>query len=159
MSNIQSMLALGAMVILTLTSLRFNGSLLESTTAEMENKVYLTAFSLADDLIEEIKNKAFDEATKNFPVAALSSLTPPAGFGVPTKTSPRDDIDDYNNYSNTISAPHAEDYLVTCAVQYVRNDNQNTVSTVQTYYKRVTVSVNSPFLRNPVSLSFIFSLK
>lgn len=159
MTNIQSLLALGALVLLTLTSLRFNGSLLETTTAELENKVYLTAFSLADDLIEEIKNKPFDEATKTFPVVSLSGLTLPADFGVPSKTSPRDDIDDYHNYARTISAPHAEDYLVTCVIQYVSNSNQNVVSTTQTYYKRASVTVSSPFLRNSVTLAFIFSLK
>jgi hypothetical protein len=158
MTNIQSMLALGAMVILTLTSLRFNSSLMESTTAELENKVYLTAFSLADDLIEEIKNKAFDEATKTIAVVSLTSLTQPGNFGV-IKGELRDDIDDYHNYSTLISAPHAEDYLVTCVVQYVTQANQDVVSTVPTYYKRVTVTVDSPFLRNSVSLSFIFSLK
>jgi hypothetical protein len=158
MSNIQSMLALGALVILTLTSLRFNGSLLESTTAEMENKVYLTAFSLADDLIEEIKNRPFDEATKNFSIVSLSALTQPGAFGV-SGNEIRDDIDDYHNYYKLISAPHAEDYMVSCVVQYVSNIDQNIVSTVPTYYKRVTVTVDSPFLRNSVSLSFIFSLK
>jgi hypothetical protein len=158
MTNIQSMLALGALVILTLTSLRFNGSLLESTTAEIENKVYLTAFSLADDLIEEIKNRSFDEATKEFPLASLAALTQPGAFGV-SGNQVRDDIDDYHNYSKLISAPHAEDYLVTCVIQYVNANNQDLVSSVPTFYKRATVTVDSPFLRNSVSLSFIFSLK
>jgi hypothetical protein len=159
MTNVQTMLALGAMVLLTLTSLRFNSSLLETTTAEMENKVYLTAFSLADDLIEEIKNKAFDEATKEFPVS-LPYLTTPANFGMnPMLAGVRDDIDDYHGYSKLISAPHAEDYTVSCVVNYVQSGNQNLVSNVPTYYKRVVVTVSSPFLRQPVSLSFIFSLK
>jgi hypothetical protein len=159
MTNIQSMLALGALVILTLTSLRFNGTLLETTTAELENKVYLTAFSLADDLIEEIKNKAFDEATKKFVTSDLSALTPPSGFGTGNFEVVRDDIDDYHNYTYLISAPHAEDYTVSCIVQYVSNTDQNVVITVPSYYKRVTVTVDSPFLRNSVSLAFIFSLK
>jgi hypothetical protein len=157
MTNIQSMLALGALVLLTLTSLRFNGSLLETTTAEIENKVYLTAFSLADDLIEEIKNKPFDAATINVSMASLSALTPPSGFG--TNTKERNDIDDYHNYSRLISAPHAEDYLITCVVEYVMENDQDVVSTTATFYKRVTVTVSSPFLRLPVNLSFIFSLK
>jgi hypothetical protein len=159
MTNIQSLLALGALVILTLTSLRFNGSLLESTTAELENKVYLTAFSLADDLIEEIKNKPFDEATKLFPVVSLAGLTTPDKFGIAYKGEIRDDMDDYHNYQDTISAPHAEDYMVSCVIQYVSNADQNVVSTVQTYYKRASVTVGSPFMRNSVTLSFIFSLK
>ena len=65
MSNSQSMLSLGALLLLSLVSLRFNSSVLDNTTVETENKVYLTAFSLADDLIEEIKQKAFDANTVN----------------------------------------------------------------------------------------------
>jgi hypothetical protein len=158
MTNIQSMLALGALVLLTITSLRFNGSLLESTTAEMENKVYLTAFSLADDLLEEIKNENFDENTKVTPVVSLSNLTLPKDFGM-TSEVPPDDIDDYHGYAKTISAPHAEDYYVSAVVNYVMANNQDVVSTTPTYYKRVIVTISSPFLRQPVSLSFIFSLK
>ena len=56
-------LSIGAIVLLPLISLRFNTTLLQNRTTEIENKVYLTAFSLADDLIEEIKHKAFDEDT------------------------------------------------------------------------------------------------
>lgn len=159
MTNIQSLLALGALVLLTLTSLQFNGSLMESTTAELENKVYLTAFSLADDMIEEIKNKAFDEATKNFIVASTSALTLPSNFGVASKTDPLDDIDDYNNYKKTVSSPHAEDYEVSCVIQYVSAANQNVVSTTPTFYKRASVTVSSPYLRHSVTLAFIFSLK
>ena len=59
MSNIQSMLAIGSLFLLSMVSLNFNSALLQSNTAEIENKVYLTAFSLADDLIEEIKQKSF----------------------------------------------------------------------------------------------------
>ena len=58
MSNAQSILSIGALLFLSLISLRFNSSALENATVEVENKVYLTAFSLADDLIEEIKQKA-----------------------------------------------------------------------------------------------------
>ena len=67
MSNIQSMLAIGSLFLLSMVSLNFNSALLQSNTAEIENKVYLTAFSLADDLIEEIKQKNFDEKTLLFP--------------------------------------------------------------------------------------------
>ena len=50
MSTNQSFFSLGAIVIFALISLRFNTTVLENTTVETENKVYLTAFSLADDL-------------------------------------------------------------------------------------------------------------
>ena len=67
MNTGESLISIGALIVFSLVSLNFNSSLLNNTTVEIENKVYLTAFSLADDLIEEIRQKAFDAATVEFP--------------------------------------------------------------------------------------------
>ena len=75
MNSGQSLLSIGALIIFSLVSINFNSSVLTNTTVEVENKVYLTAFSLADDLIEEIKQKAFDAATVDFPTTNPASLT------------------------------------------------------------------------------------
>ena len=161
MSNSQSMLSLGALLLLSLISLRFNSSALENTTIETENKVYLTAFSLADDLIEEIKQKAFDAATVDFPTTNPSDLTPPSGLGHGSgEVYPNyNDIDDFNGFTKTISAPHAENYSVSSEVYYVSESDPNTKVMTQTFYKKVEVTVSSPYMRNPINLSFIFTLK
>lgn len=161
MSNIQSFLSIGAITLMSLISLRFNEAVLQNSTIEVENKVYLTAFSLADDLIEEIKEKAFDATTVNFPTTDPLTLTHPSklGFDDNDVYPDFDDVDDYNGYTRTISAPHAEDYDISCSVWYVNPDNQSQFSSVQTFYKRVEVTVNSPYMRSPVNLSFIFTLK
>ena len=106
MSNIQSILAIGSIFLLSLVSLSFNGALLQSNTVEIENKVYLTAFSLADDIIEEIKEKGFDEKTLEFPTVDPTTLTPVVLLDRDGETHPSkgygppyfDDIDDYNGY-------------------------------------------------------------
>lgn len=161
MGNVQSLLAFGAMLILALSSLNFNEAVLSNSTTEIENKVALTAFSLADDLIEEIKVRAFDAATVNFPTTNTASLTPANSLGHGWwETYPNfNDIDDFNNYTKTVSAPHAENYNVTCKVQYVDGDNPDQVVSIQTFYKKVTVTVSSPYMKNPISLAFIFTLK
>jgi hypothetical protein len=155
------MLTMGAMMLVSLSSLRFNSIMLQNSTIETENKVYLTAFSLADDMIEEIKNKSFDEATLLYPTTATAVLTKSDSLGhEPGEVySNFDDIDDYNNYSKLISAPHAEDYTVSCKVFYVDANNQDNKITTQSFYKKVTVTVSSPFLRNSVNLSYVFTLK
>ena len=75
MNSVQSMLTMGALVFslfhLSILIILF----LENSTAQIENKVYLTAFSLADDMIETIKQRSFDEATVKFPTG-LANLTP-----------------------------------------------------------------------------------
>ena len=59
MNNIQSMLSIGSILLLSLASLNFNSSVLQSSTVDTENSVVLTAFSLADDMLEIIKQKSF----------------------------------------------------------------------------------------------------
>jgi hypothetical protein len=161
MNSYQSMLTIGSIMLLSLASIRFNSSVLQNITVETENKVALTAFSLADDMIEIIKQKAFDAHTVDFPTTNPNSLTHPNSLG-PANGETFDnfnDIDDYNNYTKYVSAPHAEDYYVSCKVHYVKEDNPDQISTVQTFYKRVSITVTSPYLKNPVKLSTVFTLK
>jgi hypothetical protein len=157
MSAIQSTLALGALMILGMISLRFNSTVLDNMTVEIENKVYLTAFSLADNLIEEIKQKSFDEKTLDFQAIPLDKLTAPGSLSTEGEVHPYfDDIDDYNNYEDSVNLPHAEGYKVTCAVTYCTSSGQ-TIYT-QSFYKKVVVTVESKYLRSPIYMSFIFSL-
>jgi len=162
MSGTHSFLTIGAMALLALISLRFNATLLESRTTEIENKVYLTAFSLADDLIEEIKQKAFDEKTvewKAIPADQLShySLFGPVDPGESTVNT-FDDIDDYHGYQKAVSLPHVENYTVMSTVDYVSASNPDVTSSSQTYFKRITVRVTSPYLSHQVRLAFVFTL-
>ena len=161
MSSNQSLFSIGALLLFSLISMRFNSTLLENSTVETENKVYLTAFSLADDLIEEIKQKAFDAATVKFPTTNPEDLTPanslgPGGWEVYPNYN---DIDDFNGYIRPVSAPHAENYSVTCEVCYVDVDNPDLKVMTQTFYKRVRVTITSPYMRSPIVLSMLFTLK
>lgn len=160
MNNLQSILTIGSIFILSLVSLSFNSSLLQNNTVELENKVYLTAFSLADDVIEEIKQKAFDEKTLVFPTVNRSTLTPAGSLGNEGESYPYfDDVDDYNNYSRDADEPHAEKYHISAKVYYVSETDPDTKSSTQTFHKRVDVTVSSPYLNNNAKLTFIFTHK
>jgi hypothetical protein len=161
MSGFQSTITLGAVVIFGLITLFFNTALLENSTSELENKVVLTAFALADDLIEEMKSKSFDETTGQFPTSNPASLTPAGSLGPEAGEvyGSFNDIDDYNGFTKIVSAPHAEDYEVTCEVVYVQENYPDIQSSSQTFYKKATVWVSSPYMRNQIYLSFIFTLK
>ena len=155
-------ISIGAIALLALISLRFDSTVLETKQTEVENKVYLTAFSLADDLIEEIKQKAFDEQTVEWRAIETGDLTPYNAFGPldPGESSVEtfDDIDDYQGYQKEVSLPHVENYTITSNVDYVSASDPDETSLVQTYFKRVTVRVTSPYLTHPVRLSFVFTL-
>ena len=156
MNTGQSLMSIGALLLLSLASLQFNSVILENNTVEIENKVYLTAFSLADDLIEEIKQKAFDERTIDFQAINISQLTFPPNKESGEEWPYFDDIDDYNNYIKPVSLPHVEDYTVTCTVNYSNayGDDINT----QSYYKKVRIKVTSQYMSSPFYMQFVFSL-
>ncbi len=158
MNSGQSMLVLGATILFALISLRFNTAILQDTTLQIQNKVNLTAFSLADDLIEEIKEKAFDQKTVDFQAIAVDQLTAAyaLGHGGSESWPNFNDIDDYNGYSKSVDLPHAEGYTVSTNVMYV--DSEGSVLSTQSFYKKVTVTVASKYLNNPVTMSYIFSL-
>ena len=162
MTGTQSFLTIGAMALLALISLRFNATLLENRTTEIENKVYLTAFSLADDLIEEIKQKAFDEKTVEWKAIPPEQLSPANAFGPvdlgESNVTTFDDIDDYHGYQKSVSLPHVENYSVMSTVDYVSATDPDVTSSAQTYFKRITVRVTSPYLSHAVKLSFVFTL-
>jgi hypothetical protein len=153
-----TLLSIAAMLLLAFTSFNFNASVLETASFEVENKVALTAFSLADDLIEEIKQKAFDEKTVDFQAIAVNQLTSPTYIGKESGENWPDfnDIDDYNNYSKPVSLPHAEGYLVISVVNYVNSEGSDI--TTQSFFKKVAVTVSSEYLKRPIVISFIFSL-
>lgn len=155
MASIQSILAIGALVIFSIVSILFNSSYMQSSAVEIEDKVYLTAFSLADDLIEEMKQKAFDEKTIDFQAIRKDQLS--LTLGTDGETWPDfDDIDDYKGYTKNVDAPHAEGYHINCDVTYCDEDG-NALGT-QEYYKKVTITVSSDYLADPFQMYFIFSL-
>lgn len=162
MSGIQSLLAIGAVWLFALVTINFNSTVVHNISIEVENKVYLTAFSLADDMIEEIKQKAFDECTvNNINVISPSSLTNPASLGLETgeDTTSFDDIDDYNGDSTRVGLPYVESFDILTTVTYADSTNfDNPSYSSKTFYKRIAVKVKSIYLTNPVELTFIFSL-
>lgn len=159
-SSVQSMLAIGALMIFSLISMRFDSTVLQNTEVEVENKVYLTAFSLADDLLEEIKQRAFDQQTVDFKSITPDALTASANLGkdLGEEWPNFNDIDDYNNYTKPISLPHAENYSIISKVAYAQESDPNQISTIQTYYKRVEIIVDSPYMRNELKMYYVFTL-
>ncbi len=157
----QSFLSLGAITLFAITSLSFNKHVLNNATNELENKVTLTAISLADALIEEIKVKGFDEVTLEFPTSSAGNLTAANLLGAePGEVYPHfDDVDDYNGFTKVASTPHAENYTLHANIYYLEPDKPELYTTSQTFYKKLIVTVSNQYLRSPLTLSFIFTLK
>ncbi|MBU1086278.1 MAG: hypothetical protein KKD05_02030 [Candidatus Omnitrophica bacterium] len=109
------------------------------------------AADLADDLMEEIKGRRFDENKFPDEPVNLSSIGPDFGEN-PNNRSTFDDIDDYNNWSkhppqslDGLVLTDFKDFTRSVSVKYVRiNNNTWEPSGSPTYYKAITVSVAHP---------------
>ena len=161
MSGIQSLLAIGAVWLFALVTINFNSTVVHNISIEVENKAYLDAFSLADDMIEEIKQKAFDEIVVDSFYTIYESDLSIIGKDVGESLRKSfDDIDDYNGLIDTVGLPYVEKFKRTVVVSYANPSTFDANYGFKSFYKRVDVKVESleNYLTNPVNLSFIFSL-
>ena len=123
------------------------------------NSAVIGASSVAQSIIEEIQNKAFDEKTISKPILDDANLTDLPYLGPDTgemANTQFDDIDDYNGYQKHVDLPSAEGYDVSCKVNYVDSDGNDLG--IQSFYKKVTITVTSKYMRDSFYMSFIFSL-
>jgi MSHA pilin protein MshD len=161
----QSLLAIGAMILLSILILRVNNTFLTTSSTFMDTKFEILATSLATSQMQQIDKLKFDQnsdTTGNY-FTNTSELTSPFSLGPETgETGPStfNDIDDYNGYTTTIngdSALPSANFNIRCTVNYVTDTNPNVVSSSATWNKRITVYVTSVSMPDTVKLSTIFS--
>src|SRR5574338_1135511 len=144
MSGIQSLLALGAIWLFALISINFNSTVVHNISIEVENKVYLDAFSLADDMIEEIKQKTFEDTTGTWEYPKIEDDLQPIGNEEGNNRNLFDDIDDYNGFTETVGLPYVEDFRRIVSVRFANPADFNDMTfTDKSFYKRVDVTVES----------------
>lgn len=153
------LITLGALSLVGLLVLTTNNNIMNNNVTVAESEIVITGISLAQSLIDEIKTKAFDQVeitgTIDSPSDLSSTLGPEAGENVTTpdtsssqaylSLSAYNDVDDYNGYSRTVDTDIAENFSLTCTVQYVQVSNPDILSGTRTYSKLITVTVTSPF--------------
>jgi len=166
MNTGQTMLAMGAMMLLSFLVLRFNSIHLTSAQASYNSKFGIVATSLANSLIEEAKDKAYDavalDTTKTISTAADFSTT--LGKETGEVYPDFDDFDDYNNllYIDSLSLKNpqtgaATKFEIRSIVEYVTDTAPDVKSASKQYHKKITVSVFSSAMMDTVKLSTIFS--
>ncbi len=140
-------LALALIPLLSQFYIGFQGNINAETVTQ--------ATDLADELMEEIKGKRFDE--NKFPDEPVSAGSLGDDFGEDSNNrSTFDDIDDYNNWSKnppqeldgTVLSDF-KDFTRSVIVEYVRiNSNTWEATSSRTYYKRIIVRVTHPKLND-----------
>ena len=166
MNTGQMMLSMGAMMLLSFLILRFNSVQLTSAQASYNAKFGIVATSLASSMLEEAKDNVFDEivldTTKQITSASELSTTlgPDAGEVYPNF----DDFDDYNGlvYIDSLSLRNPQTgaptkFEIRSKVEYVNDLSPDIKSNINTYHKKITVSVTSSAMIDTVRLASIFS--
>lgn len=164
MTNIQMILALGAMILLTILITNVNKNTLAVEDVMYDSNFGITATSIASSVIEDASKKRFDQVfyVDSSTVYNPSFFTPAADLGVDSGeviNEPKtfNDFDDYNNYTTVDSTMPSAIFNVLCKVYYV-NDNALDASTnTQTYHKKITVRVWSRSMRDTMVMSSIYS--
>ena len=170
-------MTLAAMVLLSVFILSTNSLIQKSSLTVTDSEYFITAISLAQNVIDEAKTKAFDEefaANKNSDskklADVLKKLTTNINLGrdkgedtfqypdlpdtvigqIYNSTKLFDDFDDYNGYQRIVNTRRAETFKILSVVEYVDPENPDKTSknSEPTLCKRMTVYVTSPYLKS-----------
>ena len=165
------MLTITGLVLLSTIILRMNSSTHTTSVDLNSNKLNIMAVSLVTSYLEEMKLKAFDENTVDKSIGNETYLTSSAGLGKESSESRTnyksmnatnfDDVDDYNNDSvevqlESVSGFEPAIFKLKCKVAYFDPSTANT-TTSKKFHKKITVTITSNSLTDPMSLSTVFS--
>ncbi len=145
MNTGQSLFAIGALLLLSLTVLRVNNNILLTDTIMIDSKFGIIANSIATSLIESATEKFYDAKTKEGPCLQTALTYPPNKESGETNPDNFDDFDDFNNYTQTDTVSSVVFYS-RCRVFYVNPNpsnpsSLNNVVSTRTWNKKLDVSV------------------
>jgi hypothetical protein len=149
MSSGQTLLVLGALIFLSLFILRVNYAQNGHVKNSITNEAIITATGLAQTLLEQIQTESFDQNTVLKTVSTPDSLTAPSSLGKDageTSFTTFNDIDDYNNYTETDTMGLLGAFYIKAKVNYCTKMNPDIFSSVPTFSKRIDVFVYSKYL-------------
>ena len=159
MNTGQTILTIGALILLGYTVLFTNRSSLQYGAVIDQTEIDIYSVSLAESIIEEASGKAFDHysatdtAGNGSVITALSQLTISSKLGKESDdtliyTQPShyyfDDIDDYNEWSKRPFVQYVQgvdSFHLWASVFYVDSTNPNVAVTGPTWNKKIVVKV------------------
>lgn len=158
MGHRELLLVLGAIMLFGLTMLSTNRYMVDQNESIIQREYEFYGISLAQSFIEEGKTKAFDVVLVNGSVSSPDDLSPwnqlgPAG----DENWPNfNDVDDYNGLTLT-DTTGTDSFYVSIDVFYVEENDPETPANDETWYKRMNVTINNPYLTQPIVLGYVFA--
>ncbi len=143
-------------------TLNAHRTVLIASQMRMDSEYVITAAEVAESMINEVKNKAFDEQTVAQDIFSENELSAVLGPDSGETPSTYDDIDDYItdgeiNTARIISTPRVGSYNVSITVVYVNPAAPGQVTVSATRMKRIRVTVSSARLLIPLRLDYFAS--
>lgn len=152
--NIQTFLTIGAIVLLGVMGITLNRTISNAEQTKIYSECIITANSIAQQVINEIKQKNFDKNVGDEITVNVANLTPAAQFGA-TQGKPYSQftsIEEYHNHKRTINSKRFGNFNVVVNVSYVNENNFTQKSLTQTRAKEVLVSVANKYLPDTLKL-------
>lgn len=146
MTTGQTLLALGALIFLTLTLLNFYTIFGYSRDTIDSSQLGIDATTIATSYMEIASGLAFDAAVldSTVTITSPSDLRPAHEFGAPdtvTHVSEFIKFDDFHGFRDTTTIPDIGVYLAEFEVYYVYPGNVQAIADTQTYAKRMDMKI------------------
>jgi hypothetical protein len=157
MNTGQTMMTMGAMMLLSAIVLRVNTSNLNNETVRDKAQYGVLATSISTSIIEEAQSKAFDHNTDTNSVSLLNQLSSALGPEGSETEETFNDFDDYNGYTKRDSTMPSAIFDIACEVVYINPNDIEGYTSNRTWHKKINVTISSPFSPDTFRTSSIFS--
>lgn len=151
MNTGQTMLTIGALLLLGVTVLNTNRGSLQHGAIIGVSEVGIYAASLAQAKIEEAEGRAFDQFSASDTMGSgavitdLAQLSSTLGKETGDVYPDFNDFDDYNYYSGSnpykLYVPGVDTFRIQTTVFYIDSSNPNGSSSIRTWHKKMIVKV------------------
>jgi hypothetical protein len=161
MNTGQMLMVLGALMLLSLVALTVNSMIVNKTSTMLEVEAHLDAVSLGQSMLDEILTQSYDAVTAagtqvfdSTGFTAAGSLGPNGteATSVPLPEPPDtavaykslkyyNDVDDYNGYKRLAYTTSMGTFSIIDSVFYVQESDPSQKSAMQTFYKKVVVTI------------------
>ncbi len=158
-----------------------NNIIMQSNRLAAENELTLSAFTLAQSVLDEAKTKAYDQRTvggvvvwskdsmstalgtdNSAEVISLPDTAEASGFQSRLKFN---DIDDYNGYVRIVRGYRVEGDTIRVFVKYASPVNPDSTIGAKSFFKKMIVAVSNPYITRrdnlnrvqPDTLSYVFA--
>lgn len=155
MSSGQTLLALGAMVLLGKLALSTNYFLADTDTLLLQAEAVSTATTIGQSTIEKIVVRGYDH---NYPgdddSVTVDMFVLPSQLGLDAgEIAGRDtmfnDIDDFKGFVDSVNTPRFGKFYVSTSVYYARETAPYDSINAKSFLKRVDVRVTNNYMINP----------